>query len=137
MTISKQVNNTGGAGGHGMTEIDIKRELKKQQDELLDEFSSRECSCPLCGEQFVISPKNTNYQGQVLETKFKKEGCPFCKLDKDGRQRFGYAVENKFKLIRYSFVINDNYYNKIYTVEVLRKPQGYKKGKFFKEEVDI
>ena len=137
MAISKQVNNTGGAGGHGMSKIDIKRELKNQQDKLLEEFSKQKCSCPRCGEHFVLSPKNTNYQGRVLETKFLAEGCPYCKLDAKGKQNFAHTVENKFKLVQYSFEVADNHYKRTYTVEVLRKPDGYKKGKFFKEEVDI
>ena len=141
MAISKQVSNTGAMGGAGVQQIDVKaeirKELKKQQDELLDEYDSKSCGCPRCGEVFQLSPQNTTYQGRVLEHYFQANGCPFCKVDKNGASNIRFAVENQFKLIEYKFEAWDNHYEVTHLINVLRKPRGYKKAVFFKEEVDI
>ena len=141
MAISKQVSNSGAMGGAGVQQIDVKaeirKELKKQQDELLDDYDKKACGCPRCGEIFQLSPNNTKYQGHILEILFKKEGCPFCKLDHEGMQNLGYFVENRYKLIEYKFEVYDNHYEVTHILNVLRKPKGYRKAVFFKEEVEI
>jgi len=141
MAISKRVSNSGSMGGAGVQEVnvaaEIRKELKKQQDELLDEYDKKACGCPRCGEIYQLAPKNTKYQGRVLEFKFKDEGCPFCKVKQNGKNNFLYAVENRFKLIEYSFEVYDNNHEVTHRIDVLRKPRGYKKGVYFKEEVGL
>jgi len=141
MAISKQVSNTGAMGGAGVQQIDVKaeirKELKKIQDELLDDYGKKSCGCPRCGELYQLSPENTTYQGRVLEYLFKEKGCPFCKVDKNGQANLRYAVENQHKLIEFKFEAWDNHHNVTHLIKVLRKPRGYRKALFFKEEVDI
>lgn len=135
MAIVKRTNNSGAMGGAGVQEIDIKREirkeLKKQQDELLDEYDKKYCSCPRCGEKYHLGPKNTPYQGRVLEYKFREEGCPFCKNSLE------WSVQNKWKVMEFTFNAEDSHYNVIHIIKVLRVPQGYRKGVYFKEEVGL
>jgi len=131
--ITKRVSNSGAMGGAGVQQIDVKaeirKELKKQTDEMVDSYSKRVCQCPWCGEKYRISPRNTSYQAKVLWFHFKEERCPFCKIsEKTGNQNFGYAVENKFKCLEFQFEAWDNDFKVTHQINVVRVPEGYRKA---------
>lgn len=121
--ISKQIKNTGAAGGHGMTRIEAALEQRKQDQELVEENSGHMTGCGLCGEHFHLSADR--YEAEeilVLARWLSNGGCPYCGGVPSIGRSYWKRPENaavKNRVVEHSFIVRDKVFIAI------RKPHDW------------
>ncbi len=115
--ITKKSNNTGAAGGHGMSTIDIEH---LQDSELYHDYVKGHVVNCSCGESFRLSPDHSFIDAMKLSNLLNKEGCPFCNKGKLDNDTLNWFMANKKKVIEFSFEIVKEIF-----VKVIRKPLGW------------
>jgi len=124
--INKQTNNSGAAGGHSMSKIDVQNEIAKQENDMRKDYKGHGFSCSKCNESFEMSDvKYSPRQKGVVRKWLLKGNCPYCK---------GWKKPEIFKrrnwLVEHTFNIEGRDY------KALRVPYGYRSKKLIKLDAD-
>ena len=78
--MSKQ----GYTSNHGMSIVDVKLEIIKQDMELVKDNKGIKAWCPFCGTEFNMSKKDYElYDAYLLVNYFRKHKCPYCVIVSD------------------------------------------------------
>ena len=119
MCISKRFQNNGSTGNHDMQEVDMLKR-KMIEDKFDQESSEMSAICGNGCEFTILGDKIPLREALILGDFIQANNlCPFCKT-KNGKVDFKFGVDNHYKLIQFSFTMNDKTYQTMY------KPSGYK-----------
>lgn len=77
--ISKQVNNTGMAGGHGMSELSFVEQ--KLEREMMQECKGGHRITCKCGEHFKTCWPVDSFEIAKAEQVLAEQGCDICKIE--------------------------------------------------------
>lgn len=112
--ITKQIKNTGAAGGHGMATINTVEEIQKEEARLVKEHKGHTVGCRVsCGETFCLDiGRYTSDEALALAAHMEQHGCPYCT-----GQRENYAKDSvEFEALSLG--------DKVF--ECIRKPDGWR-----------
>jgi len=120
--ISKQTNNTGATGNHGMSKIDVKNELAKQENDMKQDYKGYRFACSKCNENFEMNDvKYSPRQKGIVRKWLSNNHCPYCDNWKSPEffRRRNFLVEHLFTIDGVDY-------------KALRVPEGYRPKKIIK-----
>jgi hypothetical protein len=121
-------NNTGAAGGHSCTIIDVE-EMVRQEIALEKEHRGHTFGCGLCGETFAASLSYDVAEISEVIRYLQGGGCPYCGGHVRNVPTIQLDKSSRWSIIEHGFPLGDNK-----VVQCIRKPNGWRAKSLLTEE---